>query len=378
VTDDRSTAQIAPAQIAPEQVALEQALHRVDAVEPRIAASARATLERMLRAVATSRVGPLAWRSAALTPARHPVELTVASTRRELRTVATVIAPEDDPAAAARTALAIAAELGAPALPNVLDAAVVEVARGPVRWGAYLGARHGREGSRHKLYVELPRPTPAAAWRVCERLLPGTERVLGGVGRPHMLGLPLDGSNNGIEVYLRARALDPDTLRAVCGRAGLGDRWEFLREALESSRTRPGPALGGSSLGLSVCGGPTTGPIALAVFAFASHLHRTDARTRQVVAATAAAQGWPSAQLYGALSAPLATVGTRPGPGQPPAHGPMSFVLAGAGPIEQHVALAPPPVPMRAPDRERQPTSHDRHEGGACHEADHAAQLALH
>lgn len=314
-------------------------LERATIAHPALADRARRELDATLEATRTSQIGDLAWRASCLTPSRYPVEVAVTSARAELRTVVDVVAPEGDRRAAFDTALELADEFGAPGLPPETRNAIQAHQRGiPLRFGAWLGSRHESTKTRHKVYVETG--TNADAWRLVDVLAPDARRVLSNLGPIRFLGLPLDGSD-GVEVYIRPPELDDDLFGACLGRAGLGRFAPQLSAAMAGGGTAT--ALRGRNHGVSVfaTGGAV---VAVAGFTFAHQRYRHDHRVRDAILARAAAERWPSLDLYESVSRPLAA----PLPMGRPVHTALSVVAAaGADALEHHIGLAPPD-PRRA------------------------------
>ena len=89
------------------------ALDRVRSALPAEVTVARASLGDVLRGTSGSALGSAAWSVCGLTPTGYPVELGVTSAAAEVRWVAAVLAPEDDPGHALDVALGLAGRRGA-------------------------------------------------------------------------------------------------------------------------------------------------------------------------------------------------------------------------------------------------------------------------
>jgi hypothetical protein len=318
--------------------ALAALLARVADGHPDLAHGAAAELERTLQATRRSAVGPLAWQASCLTATGAPLEVAVTSARTELRTTVDVLAPEDDRRGALDECLRLAAAFGS----DGADAGALALLRrhqrtGVLRWGAWLGSRHRADGTtRHKLYVELV-SDPVAARAVVDSLAPSAGRVLPPAPRLRFVGLPLDGGA-GVEVYARPGPFDAADAAAVVGRAGfpLGAATKLLTAA---GLSWPGGDRPTRNAAMSVAAdGDDISAVAL--FTFTHARFGRDSRARRRLLAAADAGSWPSAELYAAISRPLAAA---TGAGRP-CHTVVSDVVTAAGDVERHIALAPPPT----------------------------------
>jgi hypothetical protein len=340
-----ASATIVPARTTragPHRDRLDAALDRLGGIAPAISARARTSLRAALGGLAASRLGEAAWTCSRLTPTGYPVELGVTSRRAELRWVSEVIAPEDDPAKAVHRAEAIAVAHGAIALDRGLRDAIRNGQDGrALRFGAWLGARHGeRDGDVRdtwKLYAEVPRET---GWQGLPFDLGPARDILGGIATPRFVGLGLDGTGR-TELYARVLPGAEDAVAVAFGRSHLAAFVHPLLSRLAAfGARRPAP----HNLGLSLVIGPEHEVMALSVFTFARQLFPTDRDARSHLLRTAHEEGWPSAALYDALTAPLQSPFAVPGA---LVHGPVSLVTHADGSSETHIGLAPPRTPPR-------------------------------
>jgi hypothetical protein len=210
-------------------------------------------------------------------------------------------------------------------------------ATGGLRFGAWLGARHGAAGSAYKVYAEVPAAARADATAyLCSRLdgplsLPGRRQEVQMVG-----WYPCSGE---VEVYSRVYDLRPWELGPLMSPVGLDALAPAVLAILEDVYGRPfaqrlpGP-LFGYSYGLpapgSGCGA------AFSFFSFCEALAGDDASTRRRLCGHWHRQG-ACMDYYAEMSEPTAR---HPGPWNH--HGLLGVtVAAGAAPVT-HIGLRPP------------------------------------
>lgn len=311
-------------------------LDRVARVRPTPSERARSELAVSLAALRDSVVGELAWEASCLTPSRFPVEVAFTSVSDELRTVVDVLAPESERARALDEADRVARLFGSAGLPPALRALVLShQRRTALRFGAWLGSRHDPDRTLHKVYVEVDRD-PERAHALAAAIAPAATRALAGIGAVRLVGIGLD-APHAVEVYARPPFADADAIRALAARGGVA----HLADALAAAGR--GEEAAGRNVVVSVAVVEDR-VVAVSAIAFAHALMGRDGRVRARILAQALAEGWPSASLYAAASAPLCASA----PLRRPVHTALSAVAApDAGEIAHHVGMAPPPAHPR-------------------------------
>jgi hypothetical protein len=339
--------------------ALDVALARLAVVCP-AATGAAATLETVLAGVRDRRLPEEAWRFSRLTADGFPVELSfVTGQPGSVRYAAEVAGPGTPNADRLDLAAAVLDRLGHPLPPAVAGALARMQADRPLRWGAWVGVRHGPGGAGAgdgagvgaKVYAEVPpgagAPPGWPAPRPCGPL------------RLRMIGY--EPGRQRVEYYYRLGRLDfpmlADLLRLGGSRAALGDVTAVLRLlAGQPAGGPPGP-LPAARFGCSVALRPATdGPVEVAVFAAALDLAGDDHRTRAAVDAVLDRRGW-DLPGYRLLTAGTAHRGV-------PLHGMLGIAAVG-GRIALSVGLSVPGVRAASPPAPAPPVSRRAGSGSA-------------
>lgn len=288
-----------------------------DDVAVRAAAALRALLAGR---IASDPAG--AWGSSVLTGDGFPVEINVVTSDDRLRCTVEPGGPRLDP----RRRLALAAraigDLGGPVVPaEILDAAG-RLQAGQLRYGAWIGCRHGPGDSTYKLYAEAGDVTgtdPAIArFGLLAPRLPG---------RPARLRMvacaPASGEG---EAYYRVPDLEPDHVRWLLAAAGLESRSAELLDLLDRAYGhRIAGRLPGDSVGVSYAVSATGKPLSMTLFFFARVFWGSDDRIRRGLVGLAADLGWDD-RRYRALTEGLAGASDRR-----TRHGLLGVTVAGRG-----------------------------------------------
>ncbi|HEY0554950.1 MAG TPA: hypothetical protein VGG20_11830, partial [Thermoanaerobaculia bacterium] len=208
-------------------------------VAPEAAARAAATLGLCLDGVRRSIWPEVAWRFSRLQPGGFPVELGF-STAGESITYATEVAgPEAAEESRLGAALRLLDTLGAGVPPAALVARLRRLqGSGRLRWGAWLGGRHGGD-DRFKLYAEAPEGGDPTAF--IRESLGGLSLAGIAVQGPflHMAGSEPGGRS---ELYFRFDGFAPGGLGRLLALAGLGEREGELRAVLDAAWEAPAEA----------------------------------------------------------------------------------------------------------------------------------------
>jgi hypothetical protein len=269
------------ASILPPEVAASLDLLSIQAPGP--AARAETVIRSLLAEVSESAWPDIKWRWSTLTGDGFPLEFSFSSGDDEIRYAAECAPPETHERDRLGRAIRFLQRFGMPAPDMELVAFWRGLqAAGSLRYGAFVGVRHGRGPDRFKLYVEIPAG--------CPRVVPHAEAVC---GEPVMIGH--DPIARRTEVYFRCGEVLRIDFAPLMARIGLGARSVELLRLIESVWGRPiRRRVPGESVGVSLSASP--GGYAFAVFNYADNLFATDAAARDRVLAVAAERGWTFSQ----------------------------------------------------------------------------------
>jgi hypothetical protein len=228
--------------IAAESDAVEAVLARLDPVAPDAAARARHALEVVLEPTHRSVWPEVAWRASPLTNTGFPVEFAWSSRDPSIRWTAEAAGPETPEAERLAATLAMLRALGGAAeVPGWMEPRPGAA----LRFGAWLGGRHGAARNAWKLYVDLAGTVLPAS------LLP--PEVGAAVPRRTQWRMAGLGAGAGdIEIYGRLRQPEAWEVAGLLDRAGI-DAAAVLALAAEVTG-RPGrdlPRTTGISLALA-------------------------------------------------------------------------------------------------------------------------------
>jgi hypothetical protein len=281
---------------------IDRPLDRLAGCAPGAAAAARRALGTVLAPVAASKWPEVAWRGSALTDDGFPAEFAWSSRDASVRWTAEVAAPE--------TPQAERLELACKTLPALLGAAGLEPLslgwaqaqpRELLRFGAWIGGRHGASGDRYKIYVERP---PLA--RDVARQLPDLEEALSRRVVWRMTGAETPGT--GVEVYGRIEQQTLAGMRRALQWAGL-ECFLQIETALQALCWRPADERPlGKTSGISVSF-DENGPAALTWFAPARAAGRSTIEAAAAVRAAAALCGGDTGLLDALLGDPVHPLG---------------------------------------------------------------------
>lgn len=312
---------------------------------PAAAERARAALGRLLAGIVESAWPEVAWSFSHLTGDGFPQLFTFCcrpggaqtsgSRPGEIRYTCEIAGPEVPVGERLPRARALVAELGGGEPPAEVGGFLERVQRQDgLRFGAWVGGRHGPADDRYKLYAEVP---PQGAREVSQRAV----ELAGGALRP---GRPLsprmigyDPAAGRLELYYRAPGLEPDELPRLLGLLGLEVRLPLLLELAAAAWGRPlAEGFPGETHGFSLVFGPAGEPQAFSLFHFARAVFRGgDGAIRRRLLALGQEAGWNLGD-YAAVSAPLAG-----GDGWRTHHDLVSLVLPVRGPAELQIGVRP-------------------------------------
>jgi hypothetical protein len=280
-------------------------LDRLAARAPIAAAAARRALAAVLAPVAASKWPEVAWRASALTDDGFPAEFAWSSRDASVRWTAEVAAPETPQAERlelARKALqALLGAAGPAGLEPLSHGWAQAQPHDLLRFGAWIGGRHGASGDRYKIYIERPQLARDAA-----RQLSDLEEALSRRVVWRMAGAETPGT--GFEVYGRTEQQTLAGMRRALQWAGL-ECFPQIEAALQALCWRPaGERPLGKTSGISVSF-DKNGPAALTWFAPARAAGRSTAEVASAVRAAAALCGGDTGLLDALLDDPVHPLG---------------------------------------------------------------------
>ncbi|MEM7132924.1 MAG: hypothetical protein AAF702_41860 [Chloroflexota bacterium] len=307
-----------------------------------VGVQAATALEHLLREVYTSPQED-AWTFSTLTQNGFPVELAISPDEPSIRYTAEVGGPEMPVIMRLLQAERLLNSLEAGELPAEIMTELRQIqASGPLKWGAWIGARHQPDGDRYKLYAEIP---PAASSQTdallerffgCTTLLPDETAPLVAIGQT------LNSSR--IELYfeLEQPALKYWQITYLLRQVGLASRSKdllgFIEQVRGYSLDQPRPKFPATTYGFSYALSTEGAPPIFSIFARIGPLLGGDGQIRSRLLSLADAYGWDLGG-YARLTEPLANWAFRN-----EYHNAISFIIGPQGPPALHVALSPPGV----------------------------------
>jgi hypothetical protein len=317
--------------------ALTHALQVLASEAPTAAERASHSLMLLLEGVYHSHWKEIAWLFSTLTTDGFPVEFAFSSVDRSLRYVTEVVGPEADETTVLSQALQRLAQLGAPPLPPEMYSLLCNVqGSGPLRYGAWVGGRHGLHDDSYKLYAEVPE-TDAPEVRSLLCTLLRNASPLSTRATPFLM-VGYDFSSSRTELYFKADGLEPWEVGFLLRKHGLGSREKDLLGLVEETYGRSiEQRLPTSRMGFSLSLAPD-GPLVFSLFASARSLFGGDGSIRRHLLALAEKRGW-NLESYARLSESLAMRTSWV-----TNHGVVSFVVAPHGPPMLHIGLRPPAI----------------------------------
>lgn len=322
----------------PQQRGLARSLAVLEACAPPAAQAFRRTTDIVLRDFRSAE----AWRSGLLNRTGAPLEFSCATFSDEIRYTVELGGPETPPAERLARADVLLGELGQPFGPHGIRQRFGGLQTGgDLRWGAWLGVRHGLTGTTFKIYVETPPvPSPLLARFLAD--YPGDVPPVAG----HPPSLVLLGQAQGTdrcEFYfeLAERGLSVADLARLLAHVGLAGRQQALMELVSAFEYRSGPgsadALPAAQWGFSYSMRPGGREPVFSLFVLAQDLTGGDGLVRHQLLAATLHRGWTTG-CYAALSEPLASQYFRSG-----YHNMISFVVGKAPLAGIQVSLSPSP-----------------------------------
>jgi hypothetical protein len=305
---------------------------------PLSAERAEAALNFVLEGVYASPWQEVAWTFSRLTGDGFPVEFTFSSVDESIRYTTEVAGPEVDESERLDYALRHLAYLGAPQLSETVNGLLHNIQKfGPLRYGTWIGGRHGPANDSFKIYVEVPRTASVEADHFFCAFL-GTEPLL---SSPHaqLKIVGYEPNSSRIEFYFRADCVEPWEVSLLMKQSGLNSRVADLFHLIEEiTRSSIQQALSTSQIGYSISVSYEGGPMVFSMFTTARALFGGDANTRRRFLEMAPRKGW-NLRHYELVSESLA--GRT---GWNTWHSIVSFVTGFDGPLVLHIGLRPPEV----------------------------------
>ena len=273
--------------------------------DPVPVARATAALHVLLHDLYREPDAAIAWQTSTLTGDGFPLEFAVTSSDADLRYTTEISTPLVAPVQRLALAQQRLRQLTPAEIPAAVLARLQQVQQGgELRYGTWVGGRHGLRGDSYKLYVEVPAAdlatfhTPLAECQIPYPTL--ADRPV----RLRMLGYNL--TSRRLEAYFRVPQVESYHVPRLMQLCGAGDRaselWDFIEASYGYSLRGKLP---GGSVGFSYSVAPDGLSPIFTLFLFARALWGGDARIRRQFSALAAQQGWDITP-YHQLTQPLA------------------------------------------------------------------------
>lgn len=322
--------------------ALERAIRLFERQSPALAERAGAALEIILEGVCCSRWPEVAWEFSRLTGGGFPLEFTFSSADETIRYVAEVAGPELAEAERLRRAGQLITRLGMRPLPDTVISSLSRIqSAGPLRYGAWIGGRHGQRGDRYKLYAEVPKADAPEADDLIHQLL-GAEPLLS-QRTPRLMMIGYEPETSRIELYFRVAGLEPWEVGGLLRRTNLASRTAELLNLVEEIYGRSlERGLPGSRLGFSFSVVPDGMATVFSIINYAGVVCGGDKNIRRRLLALAETKGWDFSG-YEQFSAPLAERNIWA-----TYHTMMTFSVGAEGPPVLHIGLRPPEPQVRS------------------------------
>jgi hypothetical protein len=315
----------------------DRALERLGVASPGPAARAREALDVVLARVRRSCWPEVAWRFSRLTASGCPVELSFSSADPAVRYTAEVAGPEFGNEERLRLTQEVLRGLTPNAeVPPRLWQSLQAVQRGrELNWGAWLGGRHDEQGSRFKLYAEVPREAGDEVGRLTADLL-GPEALLAH-RRPRMEGIGYEPWSGRLELYYRVGGLDVWETGSLLLQGDFAARQGDLLDLLEVVFGRAvRPRLPLNRFGYSLTFDRSGRMAVCSLFCYAIDVFGVDSHARRRVLELSEAQGWVL-KGYREVSQPLERADRLP-----TYHTVVAFSVMAAGPPVLTIGLVPP------------------------------------
>ena len=270
-----------------------------------------------------------------------PVEFTFASHDPSLRYTCEVGRPDLQPEHRLERAIQLLRQLGGRSSASDLWTSIAQIQQaGPLKWGAWIGARHAMKGDRYKLYAQVPEPIPPLARTLINQYLEPLSGFDQTAFKLVAIGYPMDDSR--IEFYFRFEdpSLHMGQVALLMQSLGYWHQYQPLKEAIRALRRDEvgNPALlPEGTYGFSVsCPLRQPEPPIFSWFAYPIPLCGDDVATRDGVLDMAPHYHWDFAH-YHALTRSMTVRRDRP-----PHHNAIALIVPPKGPLAMHVSLSPP------------------------------------
>ena len=316
----------------------ERSIAVLDAFEPAVAREFARTTAVALRGFHADE----GWGGGLLNRTGAPLEISCATFSDDIRYSVELSESETPPAARLSRANALLEELGRPMEPGIAIRRLGAMQEGAtLRWGAWLGIRHGKRGTAFKIYAEIPAQSNPAVDGLLAEYLVSLPTLSGGRAQPALIGQALDSDRCEIYFELPQRGLSVGDVERLLAHAELKERKEALLELVRSFEFRSGTgnaqALPEAQWGFSYSLLPGGREPVFSLFAFARDLAGGDGSMRRQILAASRGRDW-NLGCYPALSEPLTDWYFRS-----EYHNMISFVVAEAPMVGMQVSLSPPP-----------------------------------
>ena len=321
-----------------KQRTLLQVLQKIGGTSPVSASRAAIALDILLEGIITSPWQEVAWVFSRLTGDGFPVEFVFSSADDLVRYTTEVGGPELEET----QKLAIAEEklvrLGSCKPSSEISEIFHSIQEiGPLKFGSWIGGRHGNGKDYYKLYIEVPK-LESPKCNMLINMLPGDKPIL----PDHRFKLQMIGyepESLRTELYFKIKEFEPWELGLLLHKAGIEARQPDLLKIIEEIYGFPiERALAGSTIGFSYSMPANGGKATFSMFKYARSVFGSDCSIRKSLLALGTRKGW-DIRSYTAVSEPL-----DDRTGWNTWHGMIAFTVPPEGLPSMSIGLRPPEV----------------------------------
>lgn len=319
-----------------KQETLLQALQKIGATSTVSASRAALALDILLERIIASPWQEVAWAFSRLTGDGFPVEFVFSSADDSVRYTTEVGGPELEVIEKLSIAEETLVRLGSCTLSREISEIFHSIQEiGPLKFGSWVGGRHGHGKDRYKLYIEVPK-VESPEFNMLIDMLPGDKPIL----PDHRFKLQMIGyepESSRTELYFRIDKVEPWEIGLLLHRAGIHARQPDLLKIIEDTYGFPVEmALKGSTIGFSYSMPANGGKATFSLFKYARSVFGVDSSIRKSFLALGARKDW-DLRSYTAVSEPLAER-----TGWDTWHGIIAFVVPPDGEPSISIGLRPP------------------------------------
>ena len=321
--------------------AIERAARMFDVFHPALAHQIEPTISELMQPLLARADHLPTWNLSQLTADGFPFEITFTTANDGLRYTVEIASPGIEAEKRLRQARDILLQLDIRGFDEETYSFLQELQAGaPLKFGAWVGARHKPAGRDFKIYVEVPSVRAGVATAYLNRHLEAPVFIQDRAIELHMIGFyPASGA---LEFYFSVHGMKPWEIVALMHPVGLASRHEEVFNHFQWAHGRPiyqqlpGPVFGFS---YSLTPHHPDHPPVFSLYTFAETLFGSDATARRKLLRYFSKTG-ANMGCYEAMSAPLVA---EESPKNQHFHGLFGVAIGEGIPPVAHIGLRPPP-----------------------------------